>query len=375
MIAAEVVEAVKARVALVELVGRAVRLRRSGREHKGLCPFHHERTPSFHVMEQRGLYRCYGCGASGDAVRWVMETQGVDFRRALEALAAEVGMADAVAGDGSRLDLRRARPPVARPDADQLRAQEAEDVGRARALWRSARPAGGTVVETYLREARAIDVARLGGMPRTLRFLPDAPYWTSGAEDRPVKLWTGPAMVAAVQAPDRRVTGVHITWLAPDGSGKADLRDPETGAALKVKKMRGVTWGGAVRFAPPSRVLALGEGIESTLSAPIVRPGLPAWCGLSLNHIAGGGLGRGPAHPERPGRWLPDPEPDPDWPGLVLPPEVEEVLVLGEATNGDGHAYGCLLERVRRRLARQGRTVRTLMPIEGDLNDWLRRVA
>ncbi len=83
----------RARVNLAEIVGRRVRLARRGREHVGLCPFHNEKTPSFTVVEDKGFYHCFGCGAHGDAIGWMMQAEGLAFPEAVERLAAEAGLA------------------------------------------------------------------------------------------------------------------------------------------------------------------------------------------------------------------------------------------------------------------------------------------
>lgn len=83
----------KSRVKVADVVGRRVKLVRKGREYMGLCPFHSEKSPSFSVNEQKGFYHCFGCGAHGDAIKFVTETEGLSFREAVERLAAEAGMA------------------------------------------------------------------------------------------------------------------------------------------------------------------------------------------------------------------------------------------------------------------------------------------
>jgi DNA primase len=83
----------RARVPLGSLVGRHVRLIRRGRELAGLCPFHHEKTPSFYVVEDKGFFHCFGCGAHGDAIGYVMRADNLDFIEAIERLAAEAGLA------------------------------------------------------------------------------------------------------------------------------------------------------------------------------------------------------------------------------------------------------------------------------------------
>ncbi|MBE7416244.1 MAG: DNA primase [Ideonella sp.] len=80
------------RVDVVEVVGRQVELKRAGTLHKGLCPFHGEKTPSFTVSPTRQTYHCFGCGAHGDAIRFLMETQGLGFMDAVRDLAQRVGV-------------------------------------------------------------------------------------------------------------------------------------------------------------------------------------------------------------------------------------------------------------------------------------------
>ena len=83
----------RARVPLGSLVGRRVKLIRRGRELGGLCPFHHEKTPSFYVVEDKGFFHCFGCGAHGDAIGYLMRAENLDFIEAIERLAAEAGLA------------------------------------------------------------------------------------------------------------------------------------------------------------------------------------------------------------------------------------------------------------------------------------------
>jgi DNA primase len=81
------------RVDIVEVVGRHVELKRSGANHMGLCPFHGEKSPSFSVNAPKQFYHCFGCGAHGDAIRFLMEHSGMSFRDAVSDLAQQVGMA------------------------------------------------------------------------------------------------------------------------------------------------------------------------------------------------------------------------------------------------------------------------------------------
>ncbi|OHV12747.1 DNA primase [Kushneria phosphatilytica] len=80
-----------ARCDIVDIVGERVRLKKSGRNHSGLCPFHQEKTPSFTVSAERQFYHCFGCGAGGNALRFIMEYERLTFPEAVEQLAGRLG--------------------------------------------------------------------------------------------------------------------------------------------------------------------------------------------------------------------------------------------------------------------------------------------
>jgi len=82
----------RARVTLSSLVMRTTKLIRAGREWKACCPFHNEKSPSFTVSDEKGFYHCFGCGAHGDAIRWMTDQRGLSFMDAVKELAAEAGM-------------------------------------------------------------------------------------------------------------------------------------------------------------------------------------------------------------------------------------------------------------------------------------------
>ena len=88
----ETVNQVLAATDIVALIGRSVKLRRSGASFQGLCPFHNEKTPSFHVNPARGMYYCYGCHAGGSAIRFVMEHDAMSFVEAVKRLADAAGI-------------------------------------------------------------------------------------------------------------------------------------------------------------------------------------------------------------------------------------------------------------------------------------------
>src|SRR5215469_4418633 len=82
----------RSRISLSGLIGRRVKLVRRGREYAGLCPFHQEKTRSFYVVEDKSFFHCFGCGAHGDVIGFVMRADNLDFVEAIEKLAGEAGL-------------------------------------------------------------------------------------------------------------------------------------------------------------------------------------------------------------------------------------------------------------------------------------------
>lgn len=83
---------IKSRLDIVEVISDYVRLKKSGKNYWGLCPFHSEKTPSFSVSEERQAYHCFGCGKGGDVFSFIMEIEGLDFPQALQILAPRAGV-------------------------------------------------------------------------------------------------------------------------------------------------------------------------------------------------------------------------------------------------------------------------------------------
>lgn len=170
----ETIEAIRNRIDLVDLVGRYVALKQAGRSFKGLCPFHHEKTPSFHVNPQLGIFHCFGCAAGGNAFAFLMRHDNLTFPEAVRSLARDCGIevpeerGDVEAGIGRR--LRGACAVAERFYRDALKSPE------------------GTAARAYLTK-RGLDdeqVARFG-----LGFAPDR--WDAlvralGAADVPAEL-------------------------------------------------------------------------------------------------------------------------------------------------------------------------------------------
>ncbi|MGI4880677.1 MAG: DNA primase [Janthinobacterium lividum] len=138
MFATIFLDELRARVSVSTVVARRVKLSRAGREMKGCCPFHDEKSASFFVNDDKGFYHCFGCGAHGDVIRFVVEQEGLGFIDAVKSLAAEAGLA----------------LPEETPEARE-RSQAAEglhDVTGKAAAWFSSqlRDAGGATARDYL---------------------------------------------------------------------------------------------------------------------------------------------------------------------------------------------------------------------------------
>ena len=89
----EIVEEVRTRTDIVDIVSGYVKLQKKGSNYFGLCPFHNEKSPSFSVSPGKQMYYCFGCGAGGNAITFLMEYENYSFPEALEVLADRVGVA------------------------------------------------------------------------------------------------------------------------------------------------------------------------------------------------------------------------------------------------------------------------------------------
>ncbi|SCZ77144.1 DNA primase [Acidaminobacter hydrogenoformans] len=157
----DVAEALLERVDIVDLIGRYVQLKQTGRNHKGLCPFHNEKTPSFIVSEDKQLYHCFGCGAGGNAIGFYMAIESLDFIDAVEALAERYGL---------DLDRYRTQNSVQEQETASLK-KTLYQINREAAVFYLKKLKEDPVAQAYLKR-RGIDAltARRFG----LGFAPDA---------------------------------------------------------------------------------------------------------------------------------------------------------------------------------------------------------
>jgi DNA primase len=214
-----------------ELHRRGARLKRVGHELIGPCPVCGG-DDRFGVSIAKQVWNCRGCQRGGDVIDLVRHLDGVDFAAAVETLTGE---------KPRRAPLVKIAPKISNDD-DYERRQHA----KAAWLWSRRQPIVGSIAKTYVREARGYH----GPLPPTLGFLP------ARTEDQ------HPAMIAAFGIADEPhdVDAVHLTLLASDGSGKADVAKP--------KLFVGRPLGRPIVLAPIGDTLAVAitEGIEDGLS-------------------------------------------------------------------------------------------------------------
>lgn len=226
--------------------------------------------------------------------------------------------------------------PSAAPDPAEAerrrtedRRKEARRLQTAHELFAAGICCEGTPAQSYL-EFRGIHGLRFAKLRATLRFHPAALHTPSG-------LYL-PAMLAQIRGPKGEALGVHRTFLKPDGSGKAEV--------TPAKMMLGPSSGGAVRFGPDNRVIALAEGIETALSVSRASR-LTVWATLSTSGLK----------------------------GLILPPPpVAEVVILAADNDEAGLAAAGVTAA---RLEAEGRAVSVIYPPKpgADFNDVLRGAA
>jgi hypothetical protein len=302
----------------------------------------------------------YATGDKGDAIDLIAYVRAGSPKRR------DIGRAEALRFLGwSATDAPAALPPEAVAELAAQRAaaeaREAADIAakrqRAKGSWLHARPlAAGDVVTTYL-AGRGLDLARLGAPPRALRLEPGANHRESGQR------W--PAMIAMITGPDGACWGVHRTFLAADGSGKAPVNPPR-------KIWPGGFWGGAIRIsrgasnlAPAEAaakghadIVAITEGVEDALTVALACPDWRVW--------AAGALGAMGAI-----------DPPPGCRAIVLIRDNDELGKDGVALEAAHKAWSRVLDQAAGRCRAAGVALYVARPKGGakDFNDALQALA
>lgn len=148
---AHFLEELRVRIPLSGLIGRKVKLTRSGKQWKGCCPFHGEKTPSFYVYDN--AYHCFGCGEHGDAIGFVMKSQGLGFMEAVTQLAGEAG-----------LEVPKSSPQAAEAERRRLGVMEVLEAAQAHYQQRLRRPEGKAALDYLLGRGLTSETITLYGL-------------------------------------------------------------------------------------------------------------------------------------------------------------------------------------------------------------------
>jgi putative DNA primase/helicase len=281
-----VIEELRARLPIQDLVGRLTKLRRSGRAWRGRCVFCDVRSEALIAdpSPDKRTFHCFACGAHGDILTWLMRTEGCSFRQAVARAASECGMPWEEAAGERAVTLAAPKQLAPARDIQKWRADAAE-------RWAPAvRIEPGSVVARYL------DSRRLWPLPEATHDVlraTMAPYPSELTEDdagKAVRRWPGgrkahPVMIARISAPGVALTAVHCTFLEERADGTVGkLTLPEH---CKAKRYFGpLPAGSAIRLFPPAERMGIAEGIETALSAAILNGGLPVWAAGDAGGVA-----------------------------------------------------------------------------------------
>ncbi|PLW79083.1 DUF7146 domain-containing protein [Cohaesibacter celericrescens] len=375
----EVVTRAKAEFDLVGAIGAHTRLKKAGALMSGRCPnpAHRDRGASFVMNPSSNLYHCYSTGCELNErwfspVDWMMHFCGAaDFNEAMEMLG---GKRESLSAPVRQKMSDEAKARQAARD-EEAKKSAAKSQLKARQIFAAGVSAKGTIAETYMVEGR--DLAGFNVDVPCLRFTADLPYWEEVEKDVFRIVHSGPAMLAAFQDRCGHFSAVHMTWLLPDGSGKAVIEALIDGKAEKLpaKKIRGPFLGCSIRLTPPAPTMYVGEGIETV--GEITRLGKAGWVAGTLGNLTGR------FHPDAPRTPHPDdalrllPALVPDWSSLRMhvPAECSKEILIADGDTKDLASLRAYLDMTTRRIRYEGRSAGQLWP-DGrqDLNDYGRQV-
>nr|WP_321459634.1 CHC2 zinc finger domain-containing protein [uncultured Cohaesibacter sp.] len=289
------IDALKAKITLSDVIGKSVKLHRSGTWMVGLCPFHKEREPSFAVNDVRGTYRCFSssCGEHGDIFDWIAYTDRLDVEQDFLAI---FKRAQDIAGDHSVATSLPQYDPNER--AQRQKEDSADRRLKALKLWRRGSAFAGSKAETYLRDCRGIRTVDFTGMP--FRFIDNHERWIYCDElKKPVMVGRWPCLLTAIQEVQPNADGkhhflaLHRTWFElgnpknPQGKVRIIYKAPSgKEREVKRKKIDGDYFGqGAIMLTPAGETLAQTEGIENGLTALELGPFKHVWVAVSMNAL------------------------------------------------------------------------------------------
>jgi hypothetical protein len=359
-------------------------LRRSGAKWVGSCPIcgGGKRATRFEIKASGWV--CAVCEDGGDAIRLVRQATGCDFASAIERL----GGPRVLSAEEER-KLADERAERERREKDQADSYRRSELAACKRLWEMGH------APSFERLGRYWDARGLL-LPGSalIREAENIPFFHGEFVDevgrkQPRAIHHGPVQIAAFLDNAGGFVGVHVTWLAPDWRGKAEVVDPDTGEFLNPKKMRGTKKGShlvvrelseksrvALRYGAGPVRLFMGEGIETTAQvgtslkrAGRLHPCDIFWASGDLGNLGGGDLGTIPhpslKTPKGRARRVPGPDPDPAAPAIRIPDCVTHLCLLGD---GDSEPFltRTTLDRARNRYARPGLEIATLFAPDGE---------
>lgn len=245
-------EELRARTPLAPLIGRRVKLARSGRNWKGCCPFHGEKTPSFYVYDDH--FHCFGCGVHGDAISFVMQMDGRSFPEAVQQLAGEVGLdVPQPTREGREQAVRKRGLEEVLEAAQQVFARHLQEpAGRTARDYLRQRGVSDEMIQAFglgwAPEGRGTLTSILGGQGITPEMMAEAGLMRSGEDGRP----NGELFRGRVMFPirDRRGTLVSFGARTMGDHQPKYLNGPETGLFSKRRLLFGYDRARAALRAP-----------------------------------------------------------------------------------------------------------------------------
>lgn len=268
---------------IVAVVSEHVQLKRVGRRWTGLCPFHSEKSPSFSVNAEQGLYYCFGCGAKGDAITFVRETDHLDFAAAVEKLAAGSGVVlhytDSNEGDKRKQRSRLVEAMAAATDFYHQRLLEAPDAAAARKYLRSRGFSGDEVRHYRLGWAPDSWDTLVKALPFPQEVLVDAGLAFINARSRPTDAFRGRILFPIFNA-----SGDPVAFggrIMPGAEGPKYKNSSGSAVYDKSRVLYGLNWSKGAIVAADEAIVC--EGYTDVVGFAAVDMGRAvATCGTSL---------------------------------------------------------------------------------------------
>lgn len=355
------------------------RLKKAGAaEMAGPCPLCGG-TDRFSINTKKRIFNCRGSGEGGDVIAMVQHVRGCDFIAACEEITGESPPRGESRQRQRDPEIDRERRQERR-DADLVaRKEDAAELSKAMqssgALFARAKPMQGTAAEDYL-DMRGVLLSE--PVYEDLRFIPGLEYYgyADADADQQMELGRFHCLTSAIRDVAGEIIGVHRTYINPEAT---KLRPPGDRNRNAAKKAYQRVKGGLIRLGEIRETLAMGEGLETTLSwfamarrgdfgDDWVDPSIA--CAVSLGNLCGSAAGSIP-HPTIKGRTIMNGDPATDAPGAAIPAHVRRIVLIGDGDSDGPATMAALLTAARRHRAAGVDVHVALAPAGSDFNDVL----